>query len=78
MNWLLALLLLVPGLLFLFIVVFYIAFIGKAPRAVEPAHVVCLECGHTLMPDETSCPKCGTQIDQPHASSQPPDSTRQT
>jgi hypothetical protein len=62
---LLAALLLIPGLLFLFVVVFYVAFIGKTAPAKTGAREetrTCLTCGRTLLPDQNECPTCMPQL----------------
>ncbi|HEX8524676.1 MAG TPA: hypothetical protein VF669_20645 [Tepidisphaeraceae bacterium] len=58
---LLAALLLIPGLIFLFIVVIYVAFIGKSSPGAAVAAADkknCLTCGRTLLPDQVECPTC--------------------
>jgi hypothetical protein len=67
---LLAAVLLIPGLLFLFVVVFYVAFIGRASSAKGAAQDVtrtCLRCGQTLLPDQNECPTCMPEVIPPVA-----------
>lgn len=60
---LLASLLLIPGLVFLFVVVIYVAFAHKSSPAKriggEPR--TCLKCGRALLPDQLECPTCQPQ-----------------
>jgi hypothetical protein len=63
----LAAVLLIPGLLFLFVVVFYVAFIGRASTAkaaTREAGRTCLKCGQALLPDQNECPTCVPQLIQ--------------
>lgn len=53
-----ALVLLVPGLLMLFIAVFYIAFVGRDTPRGATANNICMKCGQTLLPGQTTCPNC--------------------
>ncbi len=77
----LAAVLLIPGLLFLFVVVFYVAFIGRASTgkaAVREAGArelgrTCFSCGQALLPDQNECPTCIPQLIHPVGPLIPPD-----
>src|SRR6476620_3876756 len=70
-----ALVLLVPGLLLLFVAVFYIAFIGRDTPRAAAANNVCVKCGQTLLPGQTVCPNCEAGAN-PRATAFDPDAAK--
>ncbi len=65
-----AALLLGPGMLFMFVLVVYIAFIGRGSTQKRRAARTCLKCGRTLLPEQLECPDCVPQLNPPVAPSE--------